>query len=208
MSIKDYQNGLIVGLSAGSTQVEAGNIGYKVTFKVDGNDYYIASCQQGESITEPPTPTGTGTFTAWQLNGVDVAFPYTPSADVELTAYFQSVRTEMEVSVAGTPLINIGENPYLTKTSDGMAVCAYALSAGDIGVILVSKTDAYTYASGKNATWGQSFSYNGETYYYHNYSGMSQSTYTVSPQMVNVQEGYGNSTVWAGKVLDHYFYND
>lgn len=66
-----------------------GNIGYQVTFKVDGNDYYIASCQQGESITEPPTPTSeTGFFSAWQLNGTDVSFPYTPSADAELNAHF------------------------------------------------------------------------------------------------------------------------
>ena len=63
------------------------NIGYQVTFKVDGNDYYVASCQQGESITEPPTPTVQRKyFISWQLNGTDVSFPYTPSADVTINA--------------------------------------------------------------------------------------------------------------------------
>ena len=65
--------------------------GYIVTFKVDGDDYYIASCEAGGTITEPPTPTKTGWFfSTWQLNGVDITFPYTPSADAELTAYFVS----------------------------------------------------------------------------------------------------------------------
>lgn len=64
------------------------NIGYEVKFKVDGNDYYVASCQQGESITEPPTPTmQSGTFAFWRLNGINVAFPFTPNADCTLEAY-------------------------------------------------------------------------------------------------------------------------
>ena len=68
------------------------NIGYEVKFKVDGNDYYVAQCLQGESITKPPSPTKAGeTFLRWQLNGNNIAFPYTPSADVELNAYFENI---------------------------------------------------------------------------------------------------------------------
>lgn len=63
--------------------------GYIVTFKVDDADYYIASCEAGGTITEPPAPSKTEMyFGSWQLNGSDVMFPYTPNADVELTAHF------------------------------------------------------------------------------------------------------------------------
>ena len=63
--------------------------GYVVTFKVDDNDYYIASCEAGGTISEPPTPTKQGyNFSGWKLNNVDIAFPYTPSADIEFIASF------------------------------------------------------------------------------------------------------------------------
>ena len=82
--------------------------GYTVTFKVDGEDYYIASCEAGGTITEPPTPTSqSGVFAAWQLNGTDVTFPYTPSADVELTAYFGYQEVEY-IEATGTQYIDTG----------------------------------------------------------------------------------------------------
>jgi hypothetical protein len=90
MPNKDFQNGLIVALASGVTIAEGGNIGYQVKFKVDGEDYYIASCQQGKSITEPPSP-----IEPWQglvqwkdTNNNVIVFPYTPVADIELTAVF------------------------------------------------------------------------------------------------------------------------
>lgn len=67
--------------------IEDGNIGYKVTFKIDDDIYYIASCLQGGKITKPANPTGiSGTFNGWLLNGDSVSFPFIPNADVELTA--------------------------------------------------------------------------------------------------------------------------
>ena len=72
-------------------QVEGGggiSGGYTVTFKVDGNDYYIASCEAGNSISEPPTPILEQgyKFRAWQINGTRITFPYIPNADVEIEA--------------------------------------------------------------------------------------------------------------------------
>lgn len=89
MPNKDFQNGLIIGITAGSTRVDTGNVGYQVKFKVDGNDYYVASCRQGESITEPPMPTKQGyNFSGWKLNNANVEFPYTPNEDIEFNASF------------------------------------------------------------------------------------------------------------------------
>ena len=92
MPNKDFQNGLIVALASGVTIAEGGNIGYQVKFKVDGNDYYIASCQQGESITEPPKPTKTGsTFTKWQDTELNyIEFPFTPQSDITCNAVWGS----------------------------------------------------------------------------------------------------------------------
>lgn len=88
MANKDFQNGLIVGLSAGSIKIDTGNIGYQVKFKVDGDDYYIASCEAGETIAEPPEPTMQGGyFGSWQdENNNKILFPYTPAADITLNA--------------------------------------------------------------------------------------------------------------------------
>lgn len=97
----------VLDISGGS------NIGYEVKFTVEGNDYYVASCQQGESISEPPTPTSQlGYFNAWQLNGVDVAFPYTPSADAEVVAVFSTIPAEYHaiayLEAAGNQSIDTG----------------------------------------------------------------------------------------------------
>lgn len=94
----------------------SGNIGYQVTFKAEGSDYYIVSCQQGESITEPPTPTTTDPFIAWEINGEDVIFPYTPSADVEITARVvelpQGYTLLNYLETTGTQYIKTGIKPY------------------------------------------------------------------------------------------------
>ena len=61
--------------------------GYKLTFKIDNDIYYVASCKQGGKITKPPNPTGiSGTFNGWLLNGESVSFPFTPSESAVLTA--------------------------------------------------------------------------------------------------------------------------
>ena len=65
---------------------------YTVTFSADGNDYYIASCLDGDSITAPTSPNKAGyAFMGWFTgeggSGTKVAFPYTPSADTTFYAY-------------------------------------------------------------------------------------------------------------------------
>ena len=63
------------------------SIGYTVTFKVSGNDYYVASCLVGDSVLAPEKPTISGyVFGGWLDNGTAVTFPYTPTADVTLNA--------------------------------------------------------------------------------------------------------------------------
>lgn len=183
--------------------------GYTVKFKVDGNDYYIASCQQGESITEPPTPTSqTGTFTAWQLNGVDVSFPYTPSADVELTAHFATVRTEMELDTAGTELFMKSGNPYATKTNNGTMICGYALGTGtNKTFVTVAETQNACLMTlfGSTQPTG-TITYDGITYYYCYKTW--DNIVDINPAFAQVATTFTDLATLAGQVLDHYFYKD
>jgi hypothetical protein len=175
--------------------------GYTVTFKVDDNDYYIASCEAGGTITEPPKPTSeTGNFTAWQLNGVDVSFPYTPSADVELTAHFATVRTEMEVYDAGTVI-----RTNVTKTNNGTAIAGRtSYWGGSVTVyitMLLSTEQANTAMTGSNVQTGNT-TYDGVTYYYSYAIGDGQN------QDFWEATGANSAATLATKTLDHYFYND
>ena len=184
------------------------NIGYEVKFKSEGNDYYVAQCLQGDTISEPPTPTSqSGTFTAWQLNGTDVSFPYTPSADVELVAHFATVRTEMEINTTVPVLWEY--NGQAKKTYNGTAICGQTL-AGDwhaMGLIGESANDiAVTWAGGSiyNST---TKTYNGTTYYCAGY---------YRNNLANINDVFTNNSFGAfdswdnlyTKILDHYFYND
>ena len=65
--------------------------GYTVTFLVDGAVYEKVSVKEGKSVSAPETETNSesGTFVAWQLDGEDVTFPFTPTGDTEITAVFQ-----------------------------------------------------------------------------------------------------------------------
>lgn len=91
------------------------NIGYEVKFKVDGNDYYVASCQQGESISAPPDPIG-GNKMFWQINGTNIQFPYIPDSDVIINgvaSVLPSGYTALQYLEAnGSQYINTGVKPY------------------------------------------------------------------------------------------------
>ena len=70
-----------------NSQSGSASIGYTVTFKVSGNDYYVSSCLVGDSVLAPEKPTISGyVFGGWLDNGTAVTFPYTPTADVTLNA--------------------------------------------------------------------------------------------------------------------------
>lgn len=207
----DFQNGVIIATVAGGTEigitptgniditengtydiadkatanvsVNTGNIGYKVTFKVDDTDYYVASCQQGESITappNPPVPQGKAVFTGWRLNNTDVAFPYTPSGDVELVAGFDiwnllvendGVIVTFEGGGAATStfydLIPDGQG-LIDGTKD--LVCWMKASNGYIFPIVITSNNraCIKRVGGYNTTTNTSstITYNGQTYYY------------------------------------------
>lgn len=168
----------VTGYETATVNVAGGGIenGYTVTFKVDGNDYYISSCQQGEAITEPPTPTIEGKiFGGWIINGDFITFPYTPSADVEATALL----TTKNFLVGNGDTITIMRGFTFAcnnlTAGNGFAgnkdLCGYNLgSDGMTGVIIVTKvsrnnaikrTPSEMYANASN-----SLEYNGQTYYY------------------------------------------
>ena len=66
---------------------------YVVTFMVNGDVYYQVTVKAGDKVSAPvdnPTPPEQAqTFYAWKTpTGEDVAFPYTPTANITLTAQF------------------------------------------------------------------------------------------------------------------------
>lgn len=90
-----YINGQAV---APTNTVDGGNIGYKVTFKINNADYYIASCLQGESISEPMI-SGENIVNAWvDANGNVITFPYQPSGDITLFAVLNSIKYLQQVN--------------------------------------------------------------------------------------------------------------
>lgn len=72
-------------------KVAALSLGYTVVFLVDGEVYETVSVKSGHAVNVPAAePTSeSGDFVSWQFNGEDIVFPYTPTADTELTALFQ-----------------------------------------------------------------------------------------------------------------------
>lgn len=86
-----------------------GGLDYTVTFSAYGSDYYIASCLDEDSISAPPAPSKPGyVFGGWFTQeggaGIEITFPYTPSADITLYAAF-SLNVKATVSGLGS------ENP-------------------------------------------------------------------------------------------------
>lgn len=86
----DKDNGNIY-LFNGSGWLGSTSLNYIVKFTVNSEVYQTISVKIGNSVNAPATvPTsGNGSFIAWQLNGENVTFPYTPSGNTEITALFQ-----------------------------------------------------------------------------------------------------------------------
>jgi len=105
------------------------NIGYQVKFKVDGDDYYIVSCQQGESITEPPTPTVQSgySFICWEDDDdYPIEFPYTPTDDIELIANTSAYNFYVSNGGLICTLNGLNCNPH-TQPSGTSEICAYGV---------------------------------------------------------------------------------
>lgn len=72
--------------------------GYNVTFKVQGNDFTIISCKQGDSISQPTSPVVSGySFVGWasteSASVSDITFPYTPTSDTTIYAIMALAQT-------------------------------------------------------------------------------------------------------------------
>ena len=72
-------------------KIDGLTLDYVVTFVVDEEVYEAVNVKAGNSVNAPAAePTSeSGTFVSWQLDGKDVEFPYTPTADAELVALFE-----------------------------------------------------------------------------------------------------------------------
>ncbi|MBQ5900225.1 MAG: InlB B-repeat-containing protein [Clostridia bacterium] len=152
---------------------EIENIGYYVKFKVNNDDYYIVSCQQGESITEPPTPTVQSgyAFIGWKdSNDNPIVFPYTPTADIELSAVISAYN--FYVSNGGLICTLNGKNcnPH-TQPSGAIEICAYGVFTTYCAPLLITTNTRthylrYTNASGNFVYENQktTVEYNGTTY--------------------------------------------
>ena len=185
--------------------------GYIVTFKIGETDYYIASCQQGGTISEPPEPKISGQlFLNWQIDDTEVTFPYTPTEDITLVANMVAARTEMEVYNAGTELAYLFEVVRSTKTNNGRAICGYGYQSGSKKGFLIGANNNDVASSGNFSTF--SYDYNGKTYYYKQCVSVQESGSTFNDAFWYA--GYCDIDSTAGrellikKILDHYFYAD
>jgi len=151
---------------------EIGNIGYYVKFKVDGDDYYIVSCQQGESITEPPAPVTSKSFNGWKdSNNNLIAFPYTPDSDIEIIA----ILTEYDFGTAISTSIN-GNQYAANHTSTNysasrLCIVGFDSSGSAYAVFTEQVSDCmvwsrYTSSDHYRTSATNEILYNGTTYYY------------------------------------------
>lgn len=163
-----FSNGELI--SVGDTNIDVsrypeaqgGNIGYQVEFKVDGEDYYVASCKQGESISEPPayTPTA-GMFFGWKDNNYNlITFPYTPNDNIELYARLVNAPSEERVvgTLSGKPLYEksfLFSNVLFTG-NDSTSEFKHGLDMTDIDFIAIREKWNYQGYLNNNWQWFES----------------------------------------------------
>lgn len=117
------------------------SLGYTVTFKVSGNDYYIASCEVGGKIEEPPkpsAPTGKGFYNWLDSNDNPITFPFVPSADVELNANFVDFIVLDYIGSTTTQFIDTGYTPNANTTIKVTVSDIQKQSGKSIGIILAA----------------------------------------------------------------------
>ena len=110
---------------------------YTVTFSADGSDYYIASCLDGDSITAPTNPTKAGnTFGGWFTEesgaGTEITFPYTPSADVTLYAYFVAAKTATVSGLGSSDPANVTFTKDAGFTVSGIGITEWTDGSGNV----------------------------------------------------------------------------
>lgn len=85
-------------IKVGKTSVDVANIpvnivtlDHTVTFTVDGEPYEVVSVKDGNEVQIPTEPQKSGlVFIRWENNGNEVAFPFVPTEDTEIIAYFST----------------------------------------------------------------------------------------------------------------------
>ena len=177
------------------------SIGYTVTFQVDGDTYYIAECEVGGTISEPPAPIKAGeTFTGWYDGESNpITFPYTPSADITLSGEFATVRTEMEIG--NENVVKVGGVQVTNNSSDFVL-----LGIAGTGYACVLSKSALNITGQNNFTQGTT-TYDGETWYYGFYSGVGGSVTEANEKAFTTEwDGYTMHPI--EKTLDHYYYAD
>lgn len=90
-SFAQFSASVLVKMNELEKKVDALSFGYTVTFLADGIVYEKVCVKVGNSVSAPAAePTSeSGTFVAWQLDGEEVTFPFTPTGDAEITAVFR-----------------------------------------------------------------------------------------------------------------------
>ena len=128
-------NGYIITYENGNTTVEsekdsdtANNgdfLDYTVKFIVDGKTYEIVSVAAGNQVSEPTTkPTKEGENLAWWLlDGKKQSFPFVPTANVEIDAYFSPIRYDLED--ASTEKFFETKTYYYKKRYEDVSILGY-----------------------------------------------------------------------------------
>lgn len=199
MDSKDFQNGIIIGLTSSLAKNSNKSLDYTVTFISEGEPYEIIQVKKDSKInapvTEPISPNGL--YYGWLYNdGSRVVFPYTPNSNINLFAGFSTVRREISSSTAGTFLCTA----MGTKLNDGLCVCGWYYNSGlYYGRVIGQSKEAISTDKAPKASG--SFQYNDKTWYYNQYQD-SQTNFKdgLPPRQMNSNPNYFNK-----ELLDYFF---
>ena len=119
----------------GRTNAQSGGGGsaldYSIIFQVEGADYFVMSCLDGDSVAAPPKPVVSGkVFGGWYIGTEKVSFPYTPTQSVTMTANmlasvivgFTGMTNSNSMLTWTDDLAPLNDSPAYTTTSSGSYV--------------------------------------------------------------------------------------
>lgn len=163
----------MIGSSNACIILGASDFGHTVDFISDGASYARFTVTDGQSVPQPSSnPTKTGmAFYSWQdPSGNAITFPYTPTDDVTLTAFFGSYRDDMCLTEANKLICVLGGRAY-RKTNDGWAIAGYRGASSTnfsypVLVALSVEASAVTAVPYGTTGYGGSFVYHDITYHY------------------------------------------